>query len=267
MQYLTTFLILSQSLAKESSTHSLLRKAKNDYNSLENNDMEMKNINRRLGVVKATPVGVYDGDSVTAFSTCFRDNDILAQKENIQRYENGPYSIMDLTEGITIAEKFEGLKQDTATGIIGLEDYLHGTPVNPLALSTNHNHREDLWVERDYETEIIYKDGKKKKKKNFFLKVMGRGMGGYAGLGAVAIMFDKDKRTINLKFWSDGTSTANVRFYDKKGRELGRLNVDLKITNEYRFSHDNGKIRGMALWSDGEALDWHKMGLVGLCHE
>lgn len=266
MRYLITLLILSQSLAKEGSNQSNLRKAKNDNDTLENDEAEIKNRNRRLGLVKATAVGVNRKNGISAFSTCVRENDLLAKRDNIQKTQNGPYSIINL-EGISFAEKFEGLEQDSATGIIGLEDYLHGEPIKPLTLSTNHNHREDLWVEREFTKINVFKNGKKEKKKQFHLNIMGRGLGGFAGLGAVAILFDKDKHTIDLKFWSDGSSTAVTVFYDKNGRYLGRLDVDLELTNEYLFTHDKGKIRGLAFWSTGEVLEWHKIGLIGLCHE
>jgi len=159
---------------------------------------------------------------------------------------------------VNFGERFRGLVLHRPKGVIGLSDHLSGTPKAPLTLVSNFNDRENLYVERFCKNDSSNKCG---------FEVKGRGPSGFKGPGSISIFFRKNMKTVQLSFRASGASKATALFFRRDGTYIDKLEVDISETEDYSFTHDDGKIRGIAIFPVGDALNWHKFSLVGLCYQ
>lgn len=179
---------------------------------------------------------------------------MLKSRDLVENVKQGSNNIMRVGD-MKLSESFRGLSQSTTTGSLSQSDRLVGKPISPLSLQPHHNERENLYV-------------KKKCNENFCsIQIMGRGPGGFKGPGAVSILFDTDSSNVELTFRSNGASKAEVMFFDRNSEFIDVLQVDLELTDEYRFGTDNEDIAGISITPKGEILSWHKFKLVGICHD
>lgn len=97
--------------------------------------------------------------------------------------------------------------------------------------------------------------------------VQGRGPGGFKGPGAISILYNKDKKVVQLSFASDGASKAVLKFYRRNGAVIQVMNIDISKSRHYIFKRNTvrGDIAGITIYPTGEALSWPKFMLTKLC--
>lgn len=208
-------------------------------------EMIVDSDHRKLGGIKVTA-----GPFLGGLSVC----NMLQSRDLVENVKKGSNIIMRVGD-IRLSETFRGLSQATTKGTLSQSDKLVGKPISPLTLQPHYNRRENLYVQKKCKTDFCS------------IAIMGRGPGGYKGPGAVSILFDKDSSNIELTFKSNGASKAEVMFFDRNAEFIDVLQVDIAVTDEYRFGTDNGDIAGIAITPKGETLSWHKFKLVGICHD
>mmetsp|Transcript_21009 Transcript_21009/g.25993 ORF Transcript_21009/g.25993 Transcript_21009/m.25993 type:complete len:298 (+) Transcript_21009:36-929(+) len=210
--------------------------------------IEMKKLRRRT---KSSIIATRGGgrNSIGVLETC---TNILQTPYFIKNVQMGSNNIVRVGS-VKFSERFDGQVQTVARGVIGLIDGLSGRATSPLTLVTNYNKRENIRVAEHCE------------KNKCGIAIMGRGPTGIDGTGSVGILFRNDQSKVQLSFRADGSNKAVMMFFRRDGTNIGKLKVDIAIANDYSFEHVEGAIAGIAIYSIGDALKWHKFRLVGLC--
>jgi len=159
---------------------------------------------------------------------------------------------------VSLSERFEGMSLSRSKGSIGIQDILSGNATNPLTLFSN-SFRQNLYVDKycaGAETDNSCQ-----------LRIRGCGSAGDKGTGAISLLFNRNERSVQMKFWKSGAATGRMIFYKENGELLNELDLDLEASMHYNFKSDGIDIKGVAIFPTGTSLNWHKFGILGICFD
>jgi len=211
--------------------------------------------------VEVTPVYEYNGSFSALSSSLCTVNNVLENDDLVNNMTLGMVSDSFKAGTVTFAEKFEGMGLQTQLGVFGIQDELIPKftegETTALKLQSSFSPFQNIYTDKYCANEILGTQ--------CAVRILGRGPAGDKGSGSISAYFDTDQSSLEIKFWSRGTTDAVMFFYKRDGEYLGTEDVDVVNNLHYSFKREEGDIAGIAIHPKGEATRWHKFGITGIC--